>query len=297
MKVVKDTMNGQIKIKHILELSKARMIPMVLVSAALGFFLSGAGLSSWFVFLLTCAGLSLVAGGSAALNNYLEKDVDARMERTKHRVLPSGKMDPLFALIYGVTTILLGVFLLVWKVNLLCGFLLLLASFLYVLVYTPMKRWSWWNTFVGAIPGAIPPLVGWAAGAGELGLGAWILFFILFTWQHPHFYAIALMHAEDYRRADLKMLPVVKEDPRVTYCHIVVYTVLLIFVSTLPTSLGMMSPVYFMGAGVLGFYFLVQGVRLWVVKTQTQARSLFRTSLVYLPVLFVLIVIDRGFMP
>lgn len=288
-------MNG-LRFKYFLELSKIRMIPMVLITVTYGFFLSGVGSSDVSNLLNTLIGIALVAAGSSALNNYLEKDTDARMVRTRGRVLPSGKVSPLSALIFGVMSVLAGVFLLIIQVNLLTAFLLLLASFLYVLVYTPMKRWSWWNTFVGAVPGAIPPLAGWAAATGEIGPGAWILFFILFTWQHPHFYAIAIMHARDYKRANLKMLPVIEKDRRWTYRQIVVYSILLILVSLLPTTIGLTGSVYLVGALLLGIFMFLAGIRLCLEKTDLQARRLFRASLVYLPVLLVLLMVDFGFL-
>lgn len=282
------------KVNLILELSKARMVPMVLVTAGYGFFLSGQALSSLSLLIWTVLGLSLVSAGSAALNNYLERDTDGLMVRTKNRVLPRGMMTPLFALIYGITSVLAGVFITVFRVNLLSGFLLLLAAFLYVLVYTPMKRWSWWNTFVGAIPGAIPPMVGWTAATGELGLGAWILFFILFTWQHPHFYAIAVMYEDDYRRGGFKMLPVIDAGYKRTVRHVIVYSILLLLVSILPFVTGMSGNFYLVGAILSGVLFLACGILFSFSKTLLSARHLFRASLIYLPILLLLFAIDFG---
>jgi protoheme IX farnesyltransferase len=141
-------------------------------------------------------GTAISSAGAAALNNYLERDCDLEMNRTKSRPIQRGVLSPSEALNFGWITALLGVAILIWQVNLLTGFLSLLTTFLYVVVYTPLKRITWWNTVVGAIPGALPPMGGWAAATGEVGLGAWIVFLILFVWQHPHFYAIAWMYRE-----------------------------------------------------------------------------------------------------
>lgn len=268
------------------------MVPMVVVVAIYGFFLGKAPETPLDLLFLSLFGMSLVSLGSASLNNYLEKDVDAQMERTKGRPLPTGRISPKAALVYGISMVITGVFVLVFWVNLLTGFLLLLASFLYVLVYTPLKRWSTWNTFVGAIPGAIPAMAGWAAATGEVGAGAWILFFILFTWQHPHFYAIAIMYEDDYRRGGFKMLPVVEPDHKSTYRQIIVYSILLLLVSVLPYSLGLMGSTYLVGAILLGVMMLVAGMVLIASKTLVDARKLFHASLIYLPGLLLLIVVD-----
>lgn len=282
-------------VQNFLELSKIRMVPMVLVTAAYGYFLGNRGQFFYSDLFWLFLGMALVSAGSAALNNYQEKDYDALMPRTQNRVLPQGQILPSTALIYGVSSVITGVFILVWQVNLLTGFLLLLASFLYVLVYTPMKRWSTWNTFVGAIPGAIPPLAGWAAATGSIGLGGIVLFAILFTWQHPHFFAIALMYREDYQAGGFKMLPVVDEKGLRTSRQILVYSVLMILVSLLPTALGLTGPVYFVGALLAGLGFLFFG--LWLVRNYDygHAKKLFHSSLVYLPLIFVLILFDLGF--
>jgi protoheme IX farnesyltransferase len=214
-----------------LELAKPRIVSMVLITTGIGYFLGGSGIPGWGHLLMTLVGTGLAAGGAAALNNYLERDTDTRMQRTRQRVLPSGRMEPGLALTYGVTLVLGGVSLLVWSVNLLAGFLVLLTAFLYVLVYTPLKRITWLNTPIGAIPGALPPMVGWAAATGELSAGAWILFGILYTWQHPHFYAIAWMFREDYRAAGFQMLSVVDPSGRRLFRQAIIFSVALLAVS------------------------------------------------------------------
>jgi protoheme IX farnesyltransferase len=272
-----------------LELTKPRIVTMVLVTTALGYFLGGH--AAWIGLLATLAGVGLATGGAAALNNYLDRDVDAKMSRTCQRVLPAGVVAPAHALAYGVSLVLVGVLALVWWVNLLTGFLVLLAAFLYVLVYTPMKRVSWFNTTVGAIPGAIPPLCGWAAATGQLAPGAWVLFAILFVWQHPHFFSIAWMFKDDYRRAGLKMLSVV--DPAGTFRQTILFSIALIGVAVLPTFVGMAGRVYLVGAVVLSVAMLAVGI--WFCRQQsfTDARRLLKASVLYLPLLVALMIVDK----
>jgi protoheme IX farnesyltransferase len=200
---------------------------------------------------------------------------------------------PAHALAGGVSLVLIGVLALVWAVNLLTGFLVLLAAFLYVLVYTPLKRLSWFNTTVGAIPGAIPPLCGWAAATGHLTGGAWVLFAILFLWQHPHFYSIAWMFKDDYRNAGLKMLPVVDPSGASTFRQTLLFSVLLIGVSLLPTALGMTGRVYLGGAVTLGLALLAVGILFYKSHTFGDARRLLKASVIYLPLLVALMIFDK----
>jgi len=214
------------------------------------------------------------------------------MRRTCNRPIPAGLVSPLSALAYGVYCVLGGVLLLLWQVNLLTAFLALLTSFLYVLVYTPLKRWSWLNTIVGAVPGALPPMGGWAAATGRLDVGAWVLFGILFLWQHPHFYAIAWMFRDDYRRGGFRMLPVVQPDGRSTFRQILTTSILLVPVSLLPAFVGMSGPVYLWGALVLSLGFLYTSVVLARTHSMASARNVLRASVVYLPLLLALIMLD-----
>ena len=273
------------------EMTKPRIVAMVLVTTTLGFFL---GHGAWPVLLLTLAGVGLATGGAAVLNNYLERDVDAKMERTRQRALPAGLVLPERALALGVSLVLAGSIILARGVNLLSAFLVLLAAFLYVVVYTPMKRLTWLNTTFGAIPGAIPPLAGWAAATGRLDAGAWVLFAILFAWQHPHFFAIAWMFKDDYRRADLKMLPVIEPTGARTFRQTLAFSVLLLGVSLLPFSIGMAGRVYFAGALAMGLALLGVGGWLAATKTREAARQLLRASVIYLPLLLLLILLDAG---
>jgi heme o synthase len=276
------------------EMAKPRIVSMVLVTTTLGFFLGSGPVRSWPVLLLTLFGIGCATGGAAVLNNYLERDIDAKMERTRHRALPAGIIAPEHALAWGVSLVLVGVIALARGVNLLTAFLVLLAAFLYVVVYTPMKRLTWLNTSFGAIPGAIPPLCGWAAATGRLDAGAWTLFAILFVWQHPHFFAIAWMFRDDYRRADLKMLPVVEPSGLNTFRLTLLSSVLLIGVSLLPTAIGMTGLVYTCGAIFMGLALLGIGCLLAKTKTFLDARRLLKASVIYLPLLLLLIIVDVG---
>jgi protoheme IX farnesyltransferase len=240
-------------------------------------------------------GVGLSTGGSAVLNNFLERDSDAKMTRTKDRALPAGLILPEHALGLGITLVLAGVLVLGKGVNLLTAFLVLLASFLYVLVYTPMKKLTWLNTTFGAIPGAIPPLCGWAAAAGKLDTGAWILFAILFAWQHPHFFAIAWMFRDDYASAGFKMLPVMEPAGRSTFRQTIFFSTLLIGVSVLPVAIGMAGKVYLFGALAMGLGLLATGIVFTRAQSIADARRLLKASVIYLPLLLILIIVDAGF--
>ncbi len=276
-----------------IELTKPRITTMVVVMAALGFFLGAHGNVSLVPMLWTLLGTAMVSAGSAALNHYLERDVDALMHRTKERPLPSGELTSAATLSFGFGLILVGQILLVVLVNLLTAWLALLTAFLYVVIYTPMKRMTWLNTSLGAIPGALPPVGGWVAASGEIELGAWALFAILFTWQHPHFYSIAWIFRDDYRRAGFRMLPCVESEGYPRTCRqIIGFSVLLLAASMLPAFLGISGTVYIVGATALGLGMLGASVSLVTQRDHLQARRLLRTSVIYLPLLFLLTVID-----
>ncbi len=277
------------------ELTKPRILSMVLLTTALGYFLGAAKGWAWNVATYLLLGTSLVCAGAAALNHYLERDIDQKMLRTRNRPIPQGTIAPHDAMLFGIILILAGVFLLFWKVNLLTSFLSLLTAFLYVLVYTPLKRLSWLNTTIGAIPGALPPLGGWAAATGELSCGGWVLFLILFIWQHPHFYSIAWMFREDYKRGGLKMLPVVDPDGKSTFRQIIIFSILMLLTAALPFIIGMSGKIYLTGAIILSLIFFLSGLKLATTKTIPDARLLLQNSIVYLPVLLILILLDAKF--
>jgi heme o synthase len=282
------------KICLYLELAKLRILSMTMIMAALGFFVGTHGVDSISRLFLTLLGVGCATGGAAALNNYIERDLDAMMARTRNRALPAGLIEPQRALAFGVGLVLLGVLTLALMVNLLTGFLVLLAGFLYVLVYTPLKRITWLNTSLGAIPGAIPPMAGWAAATGRIDPGAWVLFAILFVWQHPHFYAIAWMFRDDYRAAGFKMLPVVERSGERMFRQTIAFSVLLVVVSLLPTIVGIAGTTYFFGAFLSGFLLLAIALRFARERELTDARRLLKATVIYLPVLLILIILDAG---
>ncbi|MBN8550389.1 MAG: heme o synthase [Deltaproteobacteria bacterium] len=283
------------KVQAYCSLSKPRIVTMILVTTAIGYFFGAHGIPSYLHLFLTLLGTGLCCAGAAVLNCYLERDIDKKMKRTMRRPLPAGEVAPAEALGVGIVLVLAGTLFLAWKINLLTGFLALLTAFLYVLIYTPLKRVTWLNTLIGAIPGALPPMGGWAAATGDLSLGAWVLFLILFFWQHPHFYAIAWMYREDYLRGGLKMLPCVEPDGNSTFRQILWFSVLLIPISLLPTFMGMSGYLYFYGALLLGLALLAAGVVVARSRSVADAKQLLRASVIYLPLLLILIVTDAGF--
>jgi protoheme IX farnesyltransferase len=282
-------------IKSYWSMTKPGIVMMVLVTTALGYYFGGNGFHGPVVLLWTLLGSALTCGGATVLNQYLERDADALMQRTRRRALPTGVISPEKALVFGISLILTGLLVLCWKVNLLTGFLSLLTCFLYVLVYTPMKRLTWLCTTIGAIPGAIPPLGGWAAATNHLGPGGWILFLIMFTWQHPHFYAIAWIYKEDYKKAGFKMLPVVHPDAKFTFSQITAFSFLLAAFSLMPSLVGMSGRIYFWGALVLGAGILYTAFLFQKSQSVSDARKILGASIAYLPLLLILIVIDGIF--
>lgn len=286
-------MREQSKAALYFQLTKPRIILMVAITLVIGFYLAPGDHSTWRL-LATLVGVAVSSAGASALNHCLERDTDKLMDRTKNRPVASGKLTPLNALLFGVIMVLAGVLFLKWQVNLLTSFIVLLTAFLYVLVYTPLKKLTWLNTFVGSIPGALPPVAGWTAAADGVDLGAYLLFLILFAWQHPHFYALAWIYKDDYARGGLKMLPVVDASGNRTVTHILLYCVILLAVSILPVHFGMAGTTYFVGALILGLCFFAMGVRFSRARTLANARGLFRSSLVYFPALLVLILIDSN---
>jgi protoheme IX farnesyltransferase len=273
-------------------LMKPRILLMVLVTTTLGFLLGGGSRGSLALFFLTLLGVGGATGGAAVLNNYLERGFDAKMVRTRGRALPAGLIEPLRALMLGVSLVLVGVLALVWAANLLTGFLVLLAAFLYVLVYTPLKRITWLNTTFGAIPGAIPPMAGWAAATGHVGGGAWALFAILFAWQHPHFFAIAWMYRDDYREAGFKMLPSIEPSGFRTVRLTVAFSLILLGVSLVPTLIGMAGWTYFGGTLLIGLLMLLAALGFARDRSLGNARQLLKASVLYLPLLLGFILLD-----
>ena len=278
-----------------IELTKPRITFLILVSTALGYYLGNTGQFELFNFLYTIIGTAMLAGGAGAMNHYIEKDLDILMERTKSRPIPAGLISSQTALYFGIIQSVLGFGLLLAFVNTLTALLGLLTIFLYIFVYTPLKMITWLNTTIGAVPGALPALGGWAASANELNPNAWILFAILFLWQHPHFYAIALMCKEDYKKAGFKMLPVIEEDNNRTNRQIIWHAFLLIPVSLFFVVTGVLGSIYFWGAAILGAFYLLSGIPLLRESSVKNAKLLLRTSVLYLPLLLVIILIDLNY--
>ncbi len=278
-----------------IEMTKPRILLLVLVTVTLGYYLGGKGIGNYFKLVFLLFGTSLVCGGSAVLNHYLEREFDSKMMRTKKRPIPMGRITPKNAVNFGLMLVLAGVFILYVYVNILCAFLSLLTTFLYVLVYTPMKRTSWLNTTVGSIPGAMPTLGGWAAATGTLDFQAGILFLILFLWQHPHFYAIAWMFKEDYKLGGFKMLPCIETDGRRTFQQIYWSSFILIPVSVLPSIIGMSGLFYFCGALILGIILFNISLKFTVSRSDLDAKRLLLATVYYLPVLLALIIVDAKF--
>lgn len=271
-----------------LTLTKPRITGLAALTTWVGYLLGSGGQASGVTLVPLLFGTWLVVGGAGALNQWWERDVDALMERTKRRPLPAGRLQPRSALRFGVGLALIGLAILAVGAHRTTAALAAAALLIYLCLYTPLKRRTSLCTLVGAVPGAVPPLMGWSAAHGTLEVEAWWLFAILFLWQLPHFLAIAWLFREDYARAGFKMLPVIDADGGVTGRQIVVYALALLPVSLAPTLLGLAGGVYFAGALLLGLGFLGMGLWAAVVRSRLSARRLFLTSLAYLPCLLVL---------
>ncbi len=275
------------------ELTKPRITFLIVLTSAAGFALASPGAVDYSAMATAMFGIALLSSGIATLNQYIERDLDALMRRTADRPLPSGKLHPTEALVFGAGLTIGAEVYLALLVNPLTALLGLTVISGYLFAYTPLKTRTSLSTMVGAFPGAVPPLIGWAAARGEIGIEAWVLFAILFLWQFPHFLAIAWMYREDYSRAGILMLPVVEPEGRVTAQQIVVYTLLLLPVSLLPTVLGTSGKIYLAGAIVLGLLFLYSSVRAAISKSRQEAKRLLLASVIYLPLLFILMVVNR----
>ena len=274
-------------------LAKPRLNGLVVASALAGYAMAGGDTSDVVRVCATLLGTGLVAGGASAFNQVLERDSDALMRRTRLRPLPDGRLLPREGLVFGTALSALGLTVLAVAVNLLSAAVALATLASYALVYTPLKRRTSFATVIGAIPGALPPVIGWAAGRGDVSQGAWILFAILFLWQLPHFLAIAWIYREDYARAGLPMLPVIEPDGRSTARQALAYAAALLPVAMAPTLLGMTGTVYFAGAFALTAALLVLAVLFAIERATVSARRLFYGSIIYLPLLWILMIADR----
>jgi protoheme IX farnesyltransferase len=276
-----------------LELTKPRITQLVLLTAAAGFYLGGGGAVDLLLLLHTLVGTALVAAGTNAFNQLRERDLDARMHRTRGRPLPSGRVSPRAAGVFAAVISFAGVVYLALAVNLLTAGLAALTLASYVLLYTPLKTKTSLNTLIGAVPGALPIVGGWTAAGGALGPAVLALFWILFLWQLPHFLALSWIYREDYRRGGFAMLAVEDPDGRQTGSMALLYAVALVPVSLLPTILGVTGARYFFGALLLGVAYTVAAAAMTRAVTTVRAWRVFLVSVVYLPALLTLMVLDK----
>ncbi len=275
-------------------LTKPRITWLILMSTGVGYFFGAVDGWTWPVLLNTLLGTAFIASGTAALNQWWEREADLKMVRTKNRPIPAQRLHPTRALIFAIVLSVIGSVELSLGANLLAGLLGLFTLVSYLFVYTPLKRRTPHSTTLGAIPGAMPPLIGYAAAHGSLTAEGWALFAILFLWQFPHFYAIAWMYREDYSRAGIKMLPVVDPGGESTVRQILFYSLVLIPISLLPRYLGMSGNIYVVGAMLLGIFYFYSGVLVARDLTRNHARRVLWASIVYLPVLYGLMMADHS---
>lgn len=281
------------RISDYLELTKPRVVMMVLITTCVGFYLASPAGINWGLLLHTLVGVALASGGTLALNQYLERDLDARMLRTKLRPLPEGRLQPKDALGFGVMITAGGLLYLSLLVNPLSGFVTAISVASYLFLYTPLKLKTPLCVLVGAVPGALPPVTGWAAASGDVSLGAWVLFAILFLWQIPHSLAIAVLYRDDYARADFRLLPVVEPDGVATGRYIIANALALFAIGLLPTTLHLTGVVYFVTALLLGLALLGCSLHLAWSPCPKAARRLLVATLVYLPVLLTAMAVDK----
>ncbi len=284
---------GRLRFWDYVELTKPEVNFLVVFTTAVGFCLGTEGTLKVLLLLHTLIGTALVASGTATLNEFMERDADSRMRRTANRPLPAGRLAPRRALWFGVALAAVGVFDLALFVNFLSSLLAFLTLASYLFVYTPLKKKTTLCTFIGAFPGAMPPLIGWAGAQGHLALEAWILYAILFLWQFPHFHAIGWMYREDYARGGFRMLSVADPEGRATFAQIVASSAALIPVSLIPALLGMAGSLYLFGALLVGLLFLQCGVWAALSRSKTGARRLVHASVIYIPLVYGLWMWDK----
>jgi protoheme IX farnesyltransferase len=282
-------------VQDYIDLTKPRITWLILMSTGVGFFFGAQNaIWTWAVLIHTMIGTGLIASGTAALNQWWEREADKKMTRTELRPLAAERIGATGALVFAIVLSIAGFVELWLGANLLTGLLGVFTLLTYLLIYTPMKQLTPHSTTVGAIPGAMPPLIGFAAAHGSLTSEAWILFAILFVWQFPHFYAIAWMYKDDYAKAGIKMLPVVDPTGENTARQILFYSLALIPISMIPRYLGMSGNIYLVGALVLGSVYFYSGILVARNKTREDARRVLLASIVYLPVLYALMMADRA---
>ncbi|MBK6751322.1 MAG: protoheme IX farnesyltransferase [Acidobacteria bacterium] len=281
------------KLSAYVELTKPRIAFLLVLTSAAGFYLATKGSFDTVLFINAMIGITLLAFGVATLNQWVERDIDPLMERTEKRPLPSKRVSPNEALFFGIVQCAVAEAYLLFLVNGLTAVLGLVVIVGYVLVYTPLKTRTSASTAIGAIPGALPPLMGWTAAANEITVAAWALFAMQFLWQFPHFFAIAWMYREQYKNAGILMLPVVEPSGTLTFRQIVLFTIMLVPVSIAPFIFGISGIFFLVGAILLGLWFLYAGVRSALDRSNERARKLLLVSVIYLPLLFILMVANK----
>ena len=283
------------RVTDFLALTKPRLNSLVVITTAVSFYLANVGPLDLLILLHTTVGVALIAGGAAALNQVAERDLDSIMERTRHRPLPTGRVKPVEGKIFGAVLVAIGTSELALATNWLATTIALITLVSYVGVYTPLKRLTPWSTLVGAVPGALPPMIGWTAARGSLEPAAWVLSGIVFFWQLPHFHALAWMYLKDFKRANIPIVAVLDQTGRRTSAHALAYTVVLFPVSLAPSLVGLSGRLYIVGTVVAGIGLFTLAMHFTLQQTTDRARRLFFGSLIYLPVLWSLLVIERVF--
>jgi protoheme IX farnesyltransferase len=276
-----------------LALAKPRLNFLVVASALAGYAMAGGEIGNVMLVLATVVGTALVAGGASAFNQVIEREPDSLMRRTEHRPIPDGRVNPLEGTLFAAVLSLMGLAILAAGATPLASAVALTTLVTYVVIYTPLKRRTSFSTVIGAVPGALPPVIGWAAAQDNLSPEAWVLFWIVFLWQLPHFLAIAWIYREDYGRAGFPMLPVIEPDGRSTGRQAVIYTAALLPIAMAPTLMGMSGKIYFVGAFALTAAFLMLSIAFARTRGISDARKLFFGSILYLPVLWILMIVDR----
>jgi protoheme IX farnesyltransferase len=280
------------KLSAYFELTKPRIAFMLVLTAVVGFYLGSKSAFDWWLFAKSIFAITLLAFGVAVLNQFLERDTDKLMERTTNRPLPSGRVSSVGALIFGLSLCLLAQVLFLVYVNFLTFLLGLSVIIGYVLLYTPLKKKTTLSTAIGAIPGAMPPLMGWTSATNQISLESLILFSIILFWQFPHFLAIAWMYRDEYAKAGIVMLPVVDKEGKLTVRQVLIFTVLLFLVSLIPFFIGLANFIYFLGAFVLNLYFLRYAILMFKQRTVQAARKVLIASVIYLPLIFALMALS-----
>jgi len=276
------------------ELTKPRVLTMVLITTLAGFYMASGADFDYLLVFKTLIGTAFTAGGTLALNQYIERAYDAKMNRTRARPLPSGRLHPAEALAFGTVTAILGLLILWFGVNPLACAVTATITGLYLGVYTPMKRYTWTCQIAGAVPGALPPVIGWAAARQSIGIEPIVLFAIMFLWQLPHSLSIARLYKEDYARAGIYLLPSERAGRNPTNSLMIGATIMLVLVGIMPTLLGFAGMFYLAAAAVLGAFMLYQGFKLVRAKAEAAAaRSVMMASLIYLPAVLLVMVLDK----